>query len=228
MTEKALKKTEETLPATHYENPWLEAASEAGNNLKLLKFVKGKWEIGDDTVPDNTEFIALVDQIARGWVRFDDGKVTDQVIGKIADGCKPPQREELSDNDPASWLEKDANGAPRDPWVKQWCLPLVAVESGDVVTFVTGSKGGNAAVGNLCRVYGHKKRDGLLPIVALKTGSYKHKQYGRIETPDLPIVGWDGVPTVPTAPVPLQPALSPQAKKVAAANGGDMNDEIPF
>ena len=118
----------------------------------------------------------------------------------------------LPDNDPKSWTEKDSKGEPRDPWVAQWFLPLIAVATGDVVTFVTGSKGGVAAVSNLCRAYGRRHRDGLLPIVALRIHSYKHKQYGRIETPDLPIVGWEGAPTV----MPAQ----------AAAD--DLNDEIPF
>ena len=108
-----------TLPAKQFDNPWLDVASEVGSDFgKLLKFVKGKWEIGDDTVPDGTEFVAHIDQIVRGWVRFDDGKVSERRIGKVADGYKPPLREELADNDPASWKEKDANGKPRDPWVE--------------------------------------------------------------------------------------------------------------
>ena len=195
------------LPATAWANPWLEAAAEAKPDMgKLLKFVKGKWESGDDVLPDGTEFIAHIDQLLRGWVKFIDGKVVDRNVGKIAEGYRPPEREELSDADPKSWTEKDTNGEPRDPWTAQWFLPLVGVNSGDVLTFVTGSKGGIAAIGALCRIYGHKKRDGMLPIVALKTRSYKHKQFGRIETPELPIVGWDGV----------------------AAAAHDMDDEILF
>jgi hypothetical protein len=39
----ASEKQKAVLSATHYENPWLEAASESGNDLgRLLKFVKGK------------------------------------------------------------------------------------------------------------------------------------------------------------------------------------------
>lgn len=215
------EKQQTVLPATHYENPWLEAAAEAGNDLgKLLKFVKGKWEIGDDTVPEATEYIAHIDQVVRGWVCFNDGKVVDRMIGKVADGFRPPLREELGNNDSKNWKETDTDGKPRDPWVAQWFLPLVGVENGDVVTFVTGSKGGIAAVADLCRIYGHKKRNGLLPIVALKTGSYKHKQYGRIETPEFGIVGWGG-------------AVNPEAAVISAhtekaAVNADMDDEIPY
>ncbi len=109
-------------------------------------------------------------------MKFEDSKVVDRLIGKVADGFKPPKREELGDTDRTSWKEKDANGQPRDPWVSQWFVPMIAVETGDFVTFVTGSKGGAAAVAGLCRVYGHKNREGMLPIVALRTRSYKHQQ----------------------------------------------------
>ena len=56
--------------------------------------------------------------------------------------------------------------------------------------------------------------------VALRTRSYKHKQYGRIETPDLPIVGWDGEPTAPPTAPPTQ--------QLVGAAAGDLNDHIPF
>jgi hypothetical protein len=122
----------------------------------------------------------------------------------------------LSDLDPKNWKERDNDGVLRDPWVKQWYLPLTSNEIGDLVTFVTGSAGGDDAITSLCRVYGNR-RDGLLPIVALKAGSYKHKRYGRIETPDFDIVGWFGTPTA--KPVP---------ETGNAGGNDDMNDAIPF
>jgi hypothetical protein len=228
--EKPIEKIEKhdklKLPATTYDNPWLEAAAEAGNPFgKLLKFVKGKWEIGDDEVPLGTEYIAHIDQLARGWVRFEDGKVTDFKIEKVADGIKLPTRDELPDNDPKKWTEKDADDQPRDPWVKQWYLPLIGVENNDFATFVSGSNGGDNAIGNLCRVYGHNMRDGLLPIVALKTTSYKHKKYGRIEEPDFPVVGWHGTPRSPTGDG--NSGAGPRTGN-AAANADIMKDTIPW
>ena len=115
---------------------------------------------------------------------------------------------------------KGTRGAShKNPRVEQWFLPLIAVETGDVVTFVTSSKGGIAAIINVCRVYGHRHRAGQLPIVALRTRSYKHKQFGRIETPDLPIVGWTGStgdafaeppPLIPRRSLtPKQPSTTP-------------------
>ena len=162
-------------------DPWLAASAEVGSDHgKLLKFVKGSWETGDDKVPDGTEFVAYVDQVVRGWVCFQESKVVNRIIGKIGDGFRPPAREELPDTDQGKW-EKDAKGEPRDPWVLQWFLPMIAVETGDFVTFVTGSSGGSKAVGHLCGIYGRKSHTGMLPIVALRTRSYKHHKYGRIE-----------------------------------------------
>jgi hypothetical protein len=182
--------------------------------------VKGKYEIGDDEVPSGTEYIAHIDQTCRGWVKFEDSKVVGRYIGKIADGFRPQPREELSDADPKKWKEEDADGKPRDPWVKQWFVPLIGVEGNDFVTFVTGSHGGANAICNLLRVYGHRMADGFLPIIALKTSSYKHKKYGRIEEPDFPIVGWHGRPTNGKS------GGNPNTGNAAA--NVDLDDSIPF
>ena len=196
------------LPAPISSNPWLEAASEAGTDVgRLLKYVKGKYEIDGNEIPLGTEFIAYIDQLARAWNRFDDDKLAEQHIIKIASGQKLPPREELGHQDRAKW-EKDSSGKPKDPWCEQWYLPLVRLDNGEVVTYVTGSKGGVGAIGRLCNVYG-RRLDGTLPIVALGTRSYKHKEFGRVETPIFEIVGWEGTP-------------NPNPAK------HDLNDEIPF
>jgi hypothetical protein len=221
-TETKEMNTQKRLPAVQYDNPFLEAAAEAGGEFgRILKFVKGEWQIGEDTVPEGTEYVAYLDQLLRGWVQFADGAVVDRRIERVATGVKLPNREELGNTDPQQW-EKDDSGVARDPWVKQWFLPMTSVETDDCAVFITGSRGGSAAIGSLCRVYGRTDRKGLLPIIALKTRSYKHRQYGKIETPDLPIVGWHGAPPIQTATPPAQ--LTPHAGSAV----GDMDDEVPF
>jgi hypothetical protein len=82
----------------------------------------------------------------------------------------------------------------------QWLLPMAPVDAeGDLTVYCTGSKGGMSAIGLLCKVYGRSQRNGLLPIVALKSASYKHPDFGKVFKPDLPIVGWHGAAT-PQAP----------------------------
>jgi hypothetical protein len=222
-TNKAVAKQEQ-----QYENPWLRVAAESGSDTgPLLKFVKGDWKIGDDVIKDGVEYVAHIDQLITGWVKFEGGKVADRVIGKVADNFQPPAREELGDNDKTEW-ETDDDGDPRDPWTEQRYLPLISVETGELVTYVTGSKGGMGMIGDLCGVYGRQPRNGLLPIIALKTRSYKHKKHGPIKTPDYIIVGWDGGPPKGgnDAPrtSPLQPILHGKAE---AVNDTDM-DEIPW
>jgi hypothetical protein len=195
----SLKLLNQNTALTQHANPWLEAAEETGGGFgKLLKFNKGDWLIGEDDVPEGKEFIAFIDEVARGWVRF--GDRTDRQIVKVRDG-HAPKREELGDDDPSQWEVDENTGKPRDPWVFQWLLPMAAVDAeGDLVVFVTSSKGGMGAIGHLCRVYGRSQRNGLLPIVAIKTASYKHPEWGKIQKPDLPIVGWHGTAAPPTAP----------------------------
>jgi len=216
MTNKTLKLiTESTTPSTQHDNPFLEAAAEAGGGFqKILKFNKGDWPIGsgDDKVAEGTQYVAHIDQTARGWIKFEDGKVTDRRIVKIIDG-KPPSRKELGDNDRDQW-ERDDSGKPRDPWVKRWYLPLTPVDAqGDLTVFASGTKGGIGAIGTLLDVYGRSERNGLLPIIALKCGSYKHPQYGKVLVPEFPIVSWHGVASPPQAP---------------PDDGAPWDDEIPY
>src|SRR5262249_54086707 len=133
---------QKALPAVQYDNPWLEAAAEAGSEFgKILKFVKGEWQVGDDIVPAGTEYIAYIDEHGRGWVKFEDGSVTDRQIVKVAAG-HPPKRAELGNTDQSQW-ETDDDGKPRDPWAMQWLLPMSPVEAEcDLTVFATGSKGG--------------------------------------------------------------------------------------
>src|SRR5260370_26796930 len=114
MKNKKLKLLKEKTPATQYDNPWLEAADEAGGGFeKLLKFMKGEWQIGEETLPEGKEFIALIDEVARGYVKFQDKAVVDRRIVKARDG-KSPKREELDDIDPDKW-GIGGDGKPRHP-----------------------------------------------------------------------------------------------------------------
>jgi hypothetical protein len=228
MSNKSLELLSQTTAlATENDNPWLEIAKENGNRLgKLLKFDKGLWEIGDDEVPEGTEYIVLMHQLAREWVKFEDNSPTERLRFPVANRVPPPPREELSDNDSSQW-EIGGDGNPRDPWTLQWQLPMVTRALGDLVVFITSSKGGNNCIADLCGIYGSSPRNGLLPIVALKTRSYKHKTYGKILTPELPIVGWDSGYAPPSA----APSASPSPS--LSDGGGEvldvvMDDEIPF
>jgi hypothetical protein len=73
-------------------------------------------------------------------------------------------------------------------------LPLEDTDTGELLTFVTGSQGGNSAIGKLTRQFVRNVRNGL-PVVRLSTGFYKHKTFGRVEVPEFPVTGWTGAPS---------------------------------
>ena len=178
------------------------AQETSSNQLGVLtKFVKGRWQTGDDEIT-NQKRVAHVDRLAKGQIKFSEGKIVERRVGKVANGFQMPKREELGDTDEHSW-ETDASGNPRDPWVRQYFLPLSDLETGAVT--VTSSVGGIGAIGALCGIFADNAQNGL-PIVRLGVSSYKHKHYGRVEVPDLPVVGWTGKPTI----------------------AADLDDSIPF
>jgi hypothetical protein len=114
-------------------------------------------------------------------------------MGVVADGFKPPLREELGDLDETEWGE--LNGRPIDPWQKTNNL-LMCDSDGTLYTFVTASKGGLSAIGELSEAYSHRRRmkPDEIPVVELLARSYIHKDYGETFAPKLRIVGWTPIP----------------------------------
>jgi len=99
--------------------------------------------------------------------------------------------------------------------VKQYFLPLEDLDTGALAIFVTGSEGGQEAIGRLCQIYARGSRKGL-PIVELAADSYKSKRYGRIQIPDLRVIGWQ--------PPPEAVGYDPNGND----SGPKLSTEIPF
>jgi len=117
-------------------------------------------------------------------------------MGKAVEKWLPPQREELDDNDPATW-EKGLDGKPKDPWSFQHLLPFEHLESGEVVIFVTSSTGGKIATEELVREYARRlKRKGsrALPIVKLAAKDMPTRSFGDVPRPYFEIDGWEDAP----------------------------------
>ena len=182
------------------ENPFLqygEAAKQTSIVGELLKFSKGDWMSGQDNTPieEGTEFIANLDELLIGWIRWSEMKPTDHVMGKVSRNYQPPHRNELGDLDSNNW-ETDERGDYRDPWQKSNYLLLQGVSDrdGELFTFTTSSRGGLNAVGDLCLKYGKaiRQKPDQYPVIKIGTGSYMHsnKAFGRIKYPLFEIVGW--------------------------------------
>jgi|HubBroStandDraft_6_1064221.scaffolds.fasta_scaffold1554654_2 hypothetical protein len=118
------------------------AQEEGANELgALLKYSKGHYFVGTDEIPMGTEYLAHVHLWVRGYVKFKGGALIEHKVGKVADGFVIPEREDLDETDSSTW-ETSPSGEAKDPWTKQSYLPLENLETGEVVTFVSGSVGG--------------------------------------------------------------------------------------
>jgi hypothetical protein len=189
---------------------------------KLLKFVKGKYKVGDDEVPLNTQYVVHANQLTYCWIKFRDKKVIERRIGKAIEKWMPPERDELDDNDAAKW-EMGLDGKPKDPWCFQHLLPFEHLESGEVVIFVTPSVGGMIATEELVREYARRlKRKGSrsLPIVKLASKEMPTKSFGKVPRPYFEVDGWEDAPDAPIGAAVNGGPSAPAA--------GEMNDEIPF
>ena len=188
-----------TAVASTYDNPFQaygEQASQKSIVGTLLKFSKGDFLAGqdEDEVAVGTRFVANMDEMLVGWIRWESNRPTDHVMGKVSDGYQAPRRNDLGDNDKAQW-EVDSDGKPRDPW--QFSNYLLMKGTGDddsLYTFTSSSKGGLNALGDLCKAYGKamRQRPTEYPVVAVGVGSYQHpnRDYGRIKFPTFEVVGW--------------------------------------
>lgn len=181
-------------PNSNYFEAYAEQANRRTIVGKLLKFSKGDWLAGEHNteVPSGTKFIANMDELLIGWTRWAEGRPTDQIMGRVAEGYAPPRRNDLGDDDKSDW-EVDNQGQPRDPWQFGNVL-LLQDASGDLYTFTTSSRGGLNAIGELCREFGRQMRQkpDEFPVIEIGTDSYMHpnKSLGRIKVPTLKVTGW--------------------------------------
>jgi hypothetical protein len=201
-----------------------EAATARAIEGTLLRFSKGDFLAGAEAVdvPLGTKLVAVMDSLTIGWVDWRDSKPIDQRVGLVIDGFQPPRRSDLGDLDREVW-ERDSEGKPRDPWQFTNYLVMREVETSEVYTFATSSKGGLGAIGELSKVYGKnlRQRPDDYPIVELDVGSYQHRDrsLGRIKFPIFKVVGWvnKNDPGTDKAPVAEPHKLPPSDQAAAAA-----------
>src|SRR5262249_48932574 len=189
-----LTKTQNNLPA-NYEEEADNLLSTTEGRDPLLKFVKGKYKIGDDEVPLGTQYVAHASQLVFCWIKFVDGKVADRRMGKAAEKWVPPERAELGDTDQSEWEVED--GKPKDPWSFQHLLPFEDMETGEVAIFVTSSIGGKIATDELVRAYARRLRrtkSRANPTISLACKQMPTKKYGDVPRPHFPVDRWGGAP----------------------------------
>jgi hypothetical protein len=195
----ATQESEPQPPTMHQANPFEEVGRLAQRRIvgQLLICAQGDWLYGaeKEELPVGTRLIANMDQLAWGWVRWEDSKPVEQAMGLVGEAFKPAKREELGFDDKEQWECDEKTGEPRDPW--QFTYYLAARQIGDdkkpmtgkdgLYTFATSSRGGDDAIKELCASYGKWMaiKPEHFPIVRLAVDKYKHKnpKYGIIKKP---------------------------------------------
>ncbi len=159
---------------------------------ELAKFTKGEWLIKGVPVPPDKAFVAVMNTLTTGHIKWADGRPSDAAMGLVADGFQPKDRNDLDDLDPEDW-EIGEDGKPQDPWQPTTLLVLVSAEPPpDVVTFSTGTVGGQGAIAALCEAHGRATEDaGQYPVVTLAADSYDHRirSYGKVKVPVFKLAG---------------------------------------
>jgi hypothetical protein len=182
---------------------------------RLLKYSKGDYSVGDTPIPYGHRFIAHMDSILNGWIRWEDNKPQAHVMGRVKDFYQVPARSTLGFDDEDLW-EVDDRNEPRDPWQRSYYIVLKSApgydipvefsnnpegedeirghDDGTLFTFPASSTGSIGAVNRLIERYAELKAQHPddWPIIAIGSSSYAHKikSYGRVKFPVFTVVGW--------------------------------------
>lgn len=201
-----------------YRSRYLDEVAPSGIAGRLVKFKDGEYLTSDDDkpLPPDDEYILLADDTLVGWIKFNGtGEAPDKVMGLLFDGWEMPPRESLGDTDQSKW-ELGLDGTPADPWQHHQYLVLQQTDTQELFTFVTSSRTGRRAVGNLLRHFDRMRRHhpDELPVVRLAKGGFKHRDDR---------IGWVNVPLfVVVGRAPRDSATKPDTSIAAV-----LNDEIP-
>jgi hypothetical protein len=188
----------------------------------IIKFIRGHWSTGKDGERgmDGARLVARMDKLMSGWRKWVNRQVVDARLGMVADGYEPPRRSDLGDTDENLWPVDD-DGVPTDCWQFSFFLQFVDPSDSSIkYIWVAATHGAQKEIGAMSQAYADKRKHSpnALPLVELSSDFYRHRKYGRVDTPQLDIIGWVGEET----PVP-QAQVSSQANP-----NSDIDDEIPF
>jgi hypothetical protein len=186
-----------------------EKVAQQETNGAILKYNKGDWE-ANGNVMNGTVLTANMIDLCHGWRKWVNAKIVESDIGFIRDGFVPKQRNDLDSFD-ENERAFNQNGERSDPWVWSYFLRLTD-ENGTAYVWTAGSVGARGAIGTLSKAFAAKR---LNPIIKLRSSSYKHAKFGKVNIPTLEVIGWEDGGAVPAL-------TAPPAAPV------DFEDSIPF
>ena len=179
-----------------YRERYLAPQTIAGTEIKFSKggeFVHANNE--SQKIDKDRQFIVLADQVVAGWIKFNgEGVMPDKVMGLCySDDFRLPERHELGNLDESEWELGPSGFDKKDPWLKQWHVPLQDVMTSALYTFSTNSKTGHNSISNLLRHYDRLvlRKPDHYPVVRLTVGGFQHKdsRIGWVPTPVFCVIG---------------------------------------
>jgi hypothetical protein len=161
-------------------------------------------------------------------------KVVQKFVGRqlmestvVPDGERVPDIEALNESAPKEEWGRDFNGNPQGPWILCLVLKLLDLDTMDRFAFVTTTKGGAIAVGDLSdktKIMRKFRGRDIAPVVSLNTTPFRITRLNVTrQRPDFRVLRWiklgdagGGLPA-PEAPKPL-PSPAPAERPAAAPN----------
>lgn len=178
-------------------------AAETSDNQYLKLDKGGYWCFGaEETEVEEGSIWAINPMtLAVGYVAWGDGELLGEEMVPASD--TPLMRSNLPDV-----------GAP---WKPQVGLQLVCTngeDEGVTVVYKASSKGGQKAFKQILDAIVKQAESGtdkVVPLVTLEVDSYKHKEFGKIYTPELEVVDWANMDGVASEPEETAQAIEDQA-----------------
>jgi hypothetical protein len=174
------------MEALHYIG---EAVSEYLHSaMPFAKYTKGDYTYGRDKtpIPLGTKVTSLMYEARHSAERWENKKLVERRIGKVASSFKVPNIELLNGDTP--------KGAEK-PWKHCVYLPMV-LPNGTVVMFISQSVGGRRAFYGLLGKFQREalQHRGMMPIIALGSHMRNYPNFGDVLEPDWELVGWAAPP----------------------------------
>lgn len=144
---------------------------------------QGEWTIGQDRVviKPSERWAVNPQAFKHGFIGWNDGKKVGEVMA--------PHGTPIDQ----STLEPIKSDKDEDGWKAQLSLDVKSLDDGTEGTYSTGTYGGLQAVKGLVEaIVAQFNTDPAhaVPIIHLKTDSYKHRRYGEVFTPVIEVIAW--------------------------------------
>ena len=181
---------------------------------QYMKCAKGEWSYGaDDTQPEEDSVWAVNPMgFQHGFISW--GSKSRGNAGVMTGEYMVPATDPMPDGDLLAVVNGD--------WSKAVAVQLRCTngeDEGIQAVYKTNSSGGRKAYAKLLQALVARIDGGAakcVPLVKLGVDSYNHKEYGKIYTPEMEVVGWTDMEGMPTDEQP-ETLAAPEAEAAVPA-----------